>query len=359
MVFLALAFTKQENYTVSAAKQKSYKLRLMFALQFKNLLIIIKNNNMKKLIGFLGALAFFCSCTVVPAGYKGVKVYLLGNKKGAEVKVLDVGRYRVGPNRKIYTFPIFQQDFTWGDNNGVTSASQHDPFRFQSKEGISLSVDLGISFHIIPDSVKAVFNKWRKDINYIANVYFDDLLHDALIHVGSNMAIEDIYGPKKQFLIDRVDSMVVARVRPYGIVIDRIFITNDLKLPDVIVKAINSKMEATQIAQQRENELREVEADASKKIAQAKGESESKLIKEKMQNAINLLQANTQSEILVIQAKSGAQSTLISAQSQSEANKLLQNSMNETLIEMKKIEKWDGHLPTFTGSSNPNITLPH
>jgi len=292
---------------------------------------------MKKLFAVLGALALFCSCTVVPAGYKGVKVYLLGNKKGAEVKVLDVGRYRVGPNRKIYIFPVFQQDFTWGKDNG---SSPHDPFRFQSKEGISLAVDLGISFHIVPDSVRAVFVKWRKDIDYIANVYFDDLLHDALIHVGSNMAIEDIYGPKKQLLIDRVDSMVVARVKPYGIVIDRIFITNDLKLPDVIVKAINSKMEATQIAQQRENELREVEADASKKIAQSKGESESKLIKEKMQNAINLLQANTQSEILVIQAKSQAQSTIISAQSQSEANKMLQSSMNENLIEMKKIEKF-------------------
>ncbi len=314
---------------------------------------------MKKFIIFFGVLALLGSCTVVPAGYKGVKVYLLGRKNGPETKVLDVGRYRTGVNRKIYLFPVFQQDFTWGHESGYPSPSPHDPFRFQSKEGISLSVDLGISFHIIPDSVKAVFIKWRRDINYIANVYFDDLLHDALIHVASNMAIEEIYGPKKQLLIDRVDSMVVARVKPYGIVIDRIFITNDLKLPDVIVRAINSKMEATQIAQQRENELREVEADASKKIAQSKGESESKLIKEKMQNAINLLQANTQSEILVIQAKAGAQSTLISAQSQAEANKMLQNSMNETLIEMKRIEKWDGHLPTFTGSSNPSITLPH
>ncbi len=153
--------------------------------------------------------------------------------------------------------------------------------------------------------------------------------------------------------------MLVARVRPYGIVIDRIFITDDLKLPEVIVRAINSKMEATQIAQQRENELREVEAEASKKIATAKGESESKLIKEKMQNAINLLNANTQSEILVIQAKSQAQSTLITSQAQADGNKMLQSSISEPLIELKRIERWDGHLPTFTGSANPQITLPH
>lgn len=314
---------------------------------------------MKKFMFIFGALVLLVSCKVVPAGYKGVKVYLLGRKDGNEAKVLDVGRYRVGPNRKIYLFPVFQQDFSWGHESGYASSSPHDPFRFQSKEGISLSVDLGISFHIIPDSVKAVFTKWRRDIDYIANVYFDDLLHDALIHVGSNMAIEDIYGPKKQLLIDRVDSMVVARVKPYGIVIDRIFITNDLKLPDVIVRAINSKMEATQIAQQRENELREVEAEASKKVAAAKGESESKLVTQKMQNAINLLAATTQSEVLITQAKSEAQAILINAQAQSDGNKLLQASISEPLIEMKRVEKWDGHMPQFTGSSNPNITLPH
>ncbi|HWY12164.1 MAG TPA: SPFH domain-containing protein [Bacteroidia bacterium] len=313
---------------------------------------------MKKFILILGALALLASCKVVPAGYKGVRVYLLGRKHGPDTKVLDMGRYRVGPNKKIYLFPTFQQNFTWGHDNGYPSATPHDPFLFQSKEGINVSVDLGISFHIVPDSVKAVFMKWRKDINYIANVYFDNSIHDALIHVASNMAIEDIYGPKKQTLVNKVDSILEREVNPYGIIVDRIFITDDFKLPAVIVNAINSKMEATQIAQQRENELREVEAEANKKVATAKGESESKLVREKMQNEINILQANAQAKIIVTQAKSQAESIVIQAKSQSDANKMIQTSLNDKLVELKRVEKWDGHLPTYTGSLNPNITLP-
>jgi regulator of protease activity HflC (stomatin/prohibitin superfamily) len=206
--------------------------------------------------------------------------------------------------------------------------------------------------------VKYVFLKWRKDINYIANVYFDDLLHDALIHVASTMTIEEIYGSHKRVLIDKVDSIVEHQVRPFGIVVDRIFYTGDLKLPDVIVRAINAKIEATQIAQQRENELREVEAEASKKIAQAKGESESQMIHEKNQNAINLLQAQTQAQILQVETASKATATVVQAKADSSANKMMQTSISDKLIEMKRIEKWDGHMPTFTGSSNPNITLP-
>ncbi len=313
---------------------------------------------MKKLLVFIGAIVLLTSCATVPAGYKGVKVYLLGRKNGSEIKVLDVGRYSMGINQQLYLFPIFQQDFTWGHDNGETSVSPHDPFTFQSKEGINVSVNLGISFHIIPDSVKYVFLKWRKDINYIANVYFDDLLHDALIHVASGRTIEEIYGSHKRDLLEKVDSIVEHQVRPYGIVVDRIFYTGDLKLPDIIVKAINSKMEATQIAQQRENELREVEAEANKKIAQARGESESKMIKEKNQNEINLLQANTQAQILEVQTKAQSEATVIQAQADADANNLIQKAINNKLIEIKKIEKWDGHLPTYTGSANPNITLP-
>lgn len=298
------------------------------------------------------------SCATVPAGYKGVKVYLIGRKHGSEIKVLDVGRYGLGLNQKLYLFPTFQQDYTWDHDNFQKRNTPNDPFSFQSKEGINVSVNLGISFHIIPDSVKNVFLKWRKDIDYIANVYFDDLLHDAIIHVGSTMNIEQIYGSGKKDLLEKVDDIVEKQVRPYGIVVDRIFYVSDIKFPDVIVNAINQKMQATQIAQQRENELREVEAEANKKIAQAKGESESKLIKEKMENEINILQAKASAQILQLNTEAQANATLLKAKADSDANKMLQASINEQLIELKRLEKWDGKLPVYSGLSNSNITLP-
>jgi regulator of protease activity HflC (stomatin/prohibitin superfamily) len=310
------------------------------------------------------------SCTVVPAGYKGVKVYVRGNKNGSETTVLNTGRYYFGPYQQLYLFPMYQQDYTWGNNESRGNMDrQHDPFTFQSKEGIEVTVDLGISFHIIPDSVKDVFMKWRKDIDYIANVYFDDLMHDALIHVASRMTIEQIYGTQKNKLVSDVDSIVEKQVRPYGIVVDRIFFTGDIKLPPIIVQAINQKMQATQIAQQRENELREVEAEAKKKIATANGESESKLIREKMQNSINVLQASANSQVNIIKARGDSATVVITAKAdsaqivmtsyaQAKANKMLQTTVNEKLIEMRRIEKWDGVLPTYSGMSWANMMLP-
>jgi regulator of protease activity HflC (stomatin/prohibitin superfamily) len=312
---------------------------------------------MKTIIYALTGALLLGSCATVPAGYRGVKVYLAGRKNGSELKLLNTGRYYMGPYTKLYIYPTFQQDFTWTRDMN-SSGGRVEPFQFQSKEGINVSVDIGISFHIVPDSVKSVFLKWRKDIDYIANVYFDDLIHDAIIHVGSTMSIEDIYGPKKREVLERVHSIVHDQVMTYGISVDRIFYVSDIKLPDVIVRAINQKIEATQIAQQRENELREVEANANKKIAEAKGESESKMIREKNQNDIDILNAQAQAQITKLQSEADANATITHAKAQSEANRMLQTTMTDKVLESRRIEKWDGKLPVYNGSSSSNITLP-
>ena len=46
-----------------------------------------------------------------------------------------------------------------------------------------------------------------------------------------------------------------------------------------------------------------------------------------------------------------AQKTAIKAEAQAEANKKIAESLSEALIEYQKIQKWDGKLPTVTGST--------
>lgn len=103
------------------------------------------------------------SCiSTVPAGYRGIKVYLLGNKKGVEEKQLGVGAYFMGPNQKLYTFPVFQQNYVWEKGNGIN---------FQSKEGLDVSGDFGISYSLVADSVPAIFQKYRRGIEEITNIF--------------------------------------------------------------------------------------------------------------------------------------------------------------------------------------------
>ena len=68
------------------------------------------------------------ACTKVPAGYKGIRVYLLGNKKGVDIEELGVGRYYIGINQELYLFPTFTQNYVW--TQSVDEGSPEDRNNF-------------------------------------------------------------------------------------------------------------------------------------------------------------------------------------------------------------------------------------
>jgi len=299
---------------------------------------------MKKIFYFVLTIVALYSCRTVPAGYRGIKVYLLGNRKGVETKQLGVGAYFIGPNQKLYTFPVFQQNYVWRDerrDGGIDNS-----ITFQSKEGLDIDADFGVSYSILPDSVSAIFQKWRRGSDEITNIFIRNMVRDALNTTASKMPIESIYGVHKKDLLDAVDSVVSVQTEKYGIMIERIYTIGEFRLPKSIEEAINQKLEANQKAQQTQNEVKSVEAEANKKIARSKGEAES-----------NIIEATAQANVVRIKAQAEADANRIVADAQAEANKKIAESVSKELIQYRTIDKWDGRVPQVSGQGTPFINV--
>ena len=310
------------------------------------------------------ALSFLMSSCIstVPAGYRGIKVYMLGTRKGVESKQLGVGAYFLGFNQRIYNFPVFQQNYVWKyDRNGPDNS-----ISFQSKEGLDVNADFGISYSLVPDSVSAIFQKYRRGIDEITNIFLRNMVRDALNTTASRMPIESIYGIHKRDLLNMVDSVVSIQTEKYGIIIDRIYTIGEFRLPSNIVTAINSKLEANQKAQQTQNEVKAVEAEANKKIAKSKGEAESqiiaarasaqsKVIAAKSDSASEVIEAQAQAEIMRLKSQAEANAVRVVADAQSEANRKLAGVMTKDLIQYRTVDRWDGKLPTISGQVTPFI----
>lgn len=58
----------------------------------------------------LGWLFFF---KMISPGYVGAVVDLFGDSKGVKTKELHVGIHWIAPWKKVYQFPIFEQNHTW------------------------------------------------------------------------------------------------------------------------------------------------------------------------------------------------------------------------------------------------------
>lgn len=312
-----------------------------FTFKFKTYM----KNFILSVIVFIGLANIFSSCiSTVPAGYRGIKVYMLGNKRGVEQKQLGVGAYFMGFNQRIYKFPVFQQNYVWRNEND--SHGPDNSISFQSKEGLDVSGDFGISYSLVADSVPAIFQKYRRGIEEITNIFLRNMVRDALNTTASHMPIESIYGVHKRDLLLKVDSMVARQTKRYGIIIERIYTIGELHLPPTIETAINAKLEANQRAQQSQNEVKQVEAEAFKKIAKAKGDAESRVI-----------EAKAEADATKIKAEADAQATSVNAEAQAIANKKLSVSLNKELIQYRSIDRWDGKLPQISGQNTPFINL--
>ena len=282
--------------------------------------------------------AFVSGCRTVPAGNRGVLVKMLGGEKGVDARELGTGRYFVWPfTEELYVFPIFQQNVVWSGTRGIT---------FQTREGLSVSGDFGISYVVMPDSVTAIFQRYRIGLDEITDLYLRNEVRDALNLVASDMDIEAVYGAGRQVLLRRVDSTVKQRIEGMGISVDRIYTIGDFRLPPRVVEAINAKIEATQLAQQRENEIREAEAEAQKQQAKARGESESALIRERAQADITMLRAKAKADALMLEARAEA-----------DANQMRMRTLSTPLIQYELIKRWNGSLPSVTGGSIPFLDL--
>ncbi|MCD8005695.1 MAG: prohibitin family protein [Oscillospiraceae bacterium] len=75
-------------------------------------------------------------------------------------------------------------------------------------------------------------------------------------------------------------------------------------------------------------------------------------IEEKQVAQQQLLKAETEKETTITNAEAEAEALKIQAEAEAEANRILSESISDELVEYYKIEKWDGKLPTITGSSS-------
>jgi regulator of protease activity HflC (stomatin/prohibitin superfamily) len=268
------------------------------------------------LVGISVVLFFFWvgNFTMISPGYVGVVVDLFGNSKGVEAKELHVGMHWIAPYKRVYTFPVFEQNDTWEGK---------EEFNFQTSEGLACSADIGITYHLRPEAIPKIFAKYRRGMYEITHVFIRNYIRDAVNKSASKMMIEDLYGPGKEAFFEDVQNHVQQDLSAIGISVSRIYLIGRFHFPQNVIAALNSKIEATQRAQQRENELREAEAQAKKLIAQADGDA--KCLK-------------------------------ITAEAQANANKMLSSSMTQEVLLKQFIEKWDGVLPQVVGQ--PNIMMP-
>jgi regulator of protease activity HflC (stomatin/prohibitin superfamily) len=175
--------------------------------------------------------------------------------------------------------------------------------------------------------------KFRNDnIEQFTHGFLRNVARDAINRTGSQYTVQEIMGEKKSEL--ELDSRkdLQQQVTDIGVVIDQFGFIGSPRPPESVIAAINAKVQAQQIAVQKQNELVQSQADAAKLVAAAEGQA-------KAQVAI--------------------------ANGEAESNRVRAASISENIIKWQQlavtdrwIEKWNGQVPSVQAGGNlPGMLL--
>ena len=259
---------------------------------------------------FAGAIYAISSLTTVPAGFVGVRVNLYADK-GVDNEVVGTGRYFIGINEQLYKFPTFNQLISYAE-----------PFTFQTSDAMDVRARVGVEYNVQPEKAATIFQTYRKGIEDITEINLRQYISDALIKHAAGMDINVLTQGGKTGLLDSVLKEIRSKLDPVGIHIVTLSWVTDLAYPEQVRESINAKIEATQRALLRENEVAQSKAEAQKRIEEARGIAES-----------TRLRAQAEADAIAIKAKA------------------LRD--NPDVMQLNAIEKWDGKLPTMMTGNAP------
>jgi regulator of protease activity HflC (stomatin/prohibitin superfamily) len=254
------------------------------------------------------------ACGQVKPGHVGIKVNQYGSNAGVSDQALGVGTYFAPYGTEIYEYPVFTNTYTY-TRSATEGSANNEEFNFQDKNGLGLSADIAVSYSVSPVLAPKLFQKYRTDADGIIAGPLRNAIRNALVNRAAAMGVEEIYGPRKQELLNSVQSDVSNYFAPFGLDVEKLFWAGNVRVPDVVLTQINNKIANEQHALAAEAQVATVQAEAQQRIAQAEGEAKA------------------------IQVQGD---TLRS---------------NPEVLRLRAIEKWDGHLPQVMSGATPFVQI--
>lgn len=229
----------------------------------------------------------------------------------------------------IQEYPVTIQTYSMLQKSSEGAVSGDDSIKVQSNEGQQINVDAVIQYQVIMEEAGQLYQDWGgADITTVEDRVVRQYTRSQVPVTASKYGWEEITSTKREQINKELSATLTTEFQKRHIRLIS-FAVREVHLPDQLQKALEQKITAQQAAEQQKYQLEQSKVKAQQDVAEATGRA-------------NALEASAQGE---------AQATLTRAKAQAEANLQLSKSLTPELIRYQQLQKWDGKLPVFSGSS--------
>jgi prohibitin 1 len=256
--------------------------------------------------GILGAM----SIEVISQGHAGV---VFDRTHGVEDKTLSQGWHLISPFKRVTEYPVSTETVKVGK------------FNVQTKDGKPLTISLSYDYSNELEKLPYIYNKFKgQDPETIEDGWLQTRIKKAALNVFSRYSVLEVFQNQGKINAE-IEQEFRKIVEEHGFIVDSVTLgapTPDAKTAQAIQAVV----------------------DAQQKLEQLQIEKE---------------QAKVAAEKAKIEAEGKAQAKLIQAQADAKANQIINASLTDKLIELKRIEKWDGdkNVTTKVVGSDTNVIV--
>lgn len=246
----------------------------------------------------------------VDAGHVGIKVNLTGDSRGVSKYEYKTGWVLYNTwTENMYEFPTFQQHIEFDQQQVIT------------KGGFPADIKPSFNYALKPNAVGDMFQNLRIDIKQVEQGWLKTAIVGAVNDVANTWEIDSIFGHRQGF-----EAAIVAEC---NLRLSKWFTVSQMRSniipPEALQEAIVAKTRSVQQAEASIQQALAAQADGQRKIAIARADSAE---------------------------------TIINASAKARAMELTQQKLTPLFVEYKKIEKWDGQLPsTMAGGSGTFLNI--
>ena len=262
------------------------------------------------IIGFMAVsvLIFFilawmlCPVTIVDGGYRGVMT---------EFGAVSTTVYEPGPHFRWPIRDTMHQVYVGTNKVDLKVGGASNDLQ-------TVNMDLALNYHIDPSRVITIYRD-------LGNDEVDRVIYPAIQEISKQVLAQytaEQLITKREEVNDKISMGLRARLAQYGIIAEGTSVLN-FSFSHSFDESIEAKITAQQNALRVENEVKQTEYEAKKRVVQSEAD-------------------------------------LAIAKNTAEANDMIGKSLqnNPGIVELKRIEKWDGHYPQYMmGGSQPMLQI--
>lgn len=274
----------------------------------------------KSLIYFLGifiiAIFIYKSTYIIPAGYEGVVYNPF--RQGVQEKVLTQGIEFANPFATITKYTVAtEQQYLSSDNR--EGSDTDESFNIVTSDGKSVRVSIEYSVRFEAGETPKVFTRFRgKSGKEVLSTYVRGKVKTYTSEATSKYSVMDLYGSKRQEINAAIFKHVKEQFKNDYIIIDSANLI-EVQVDEETKNAIQQRVTA-----QQELEKEKIERDKAVIVAEKlKIEAEGR-------------------------ANASAKEMLINAEAEAKSNRIISDSITDKVLELKRIEKWNGQKENTT-----------